>query len=258
MISIVTPMYNASAYLEDTIRSVLDQTYTDWEWILVDDCSADDSMEIAQRAAASDARAAASAEAGSGRIRLLQMPENGGPAKARNAGIDAARGEYLAFLDADDIWKSVKLEHELSFLKDQKAAFVCHAYEFGDEAARETGKTVRPPAKLTYERALTRTVIFTSTVMFDLSQFTREELHMPDCHSEDTALWWRILRGGTPCLGLDEVLAIYRRSSQSLSSNKARAVRNIWQLYRRQEGLGVIKSAACTAGWAARAALRRL
>ena len=249
MISIVTPLYNAAAYIEDTVRSVEAQTFADWEWILVDDGSTDEGPDIVRRAAEADPE---------GRIRLLRMETNAGPAKARSAGVDAAKGEYLAFLDADDLWLPSKLEQELAFLKEKGAAFVCHAYEFGDEQARGTGKIVHPPAEMTYEKALTRTVIFTSTVMFDLAKFSRDELHMPDCHSEDTALWWRILRGGTVCLGLDEVLTIYRRPARSLSSNKTHALRNIWQLYRTQEGLGVAKSACCTLGWGVRATLRRL
>ena len=242
-------MYNASAYIGETIRSVQAQTYQDWELILVDDVSADDTVEIARREAAADPK---------GRIRILVQPKNGGPAPARCAGVDAARGEYLAFLDADDLWKPEKLEKELAFIKAQGAAFVCHAYEFGDEQARGTGKVVHPPAVLTYEKALTRTVVFTSTVMFDLSKLTKEEIHMPDCHSEDTALWWRLMRTGHPCYGLDEVLTIYRRPAKSLSSNKGKQIRNVWQLYRVQEGMGVPKSAVCLAGWAVRAALRRL
>lgn len=249
MISIVTPLYNAAAYIEETIRSVQAQTCQDWEWILVDDGSTDQSLTLAQRAAREDSK---------GRIRVLQMEMNGGPAKARSTGVDAAKGEYLAFLDADDLWMPEKLERELSFLKRHQAAFVCHAYEFGDEQARGTGKVVHPLSEMTYEKALTRTVIFTSTVMFDLSRFTREELHMPDCPSEDMALWWRILRSGTPCLGLDEVLTIYRRPPKSLSSNKLKSVSSIWQLYRVQEHLSVPKSAVCTVGWAVRATLRRI
>lgn len=242
-------MYNAAAYITETIRSVQAQTYADWEWLLVDDDSTDETRTIAEREAAADP---------GGRIRVLSMDVNSGPARCRCTGVDAARGEYLAFLDADDIWLPQKLEHELAFLQQEGAAFVCHAYEFGDEQARGTGKTVHPPRVLTYEKALTRTVVFTSTVMFDMKKLTKEQVHMPDCPSEDTALWWRLMRTGHACHGLDEVLTIYRRPSQSLSSNKGRQIRNVWQLYRAQEGLNVPKSAACLAGWAVRAALRRL
>ena len=242
-------MYNAAAFIAETARSVQAQTYTDWEWILVDDCSADDTPDIARREAKADPR---------GRIRVLSMERNSGPALCRCAGVDAARGEYLAFLDADDLWLPEKLEHELAFLRREDAAFVCHAYEFGDEKAQGTGKIVHPPAVLTYEKALTRTVVFTSTVMFDMGKLSKEQVRMPDCPSEDTALWWRLMRTGYPCHGLDEVLTIYRRPAGSLSSNKGKQIRNVWQLYRVQEGLGVLKSAVCLAGWAVRAALRRI
>ena len=249
MISIVTPMYNAAAYIMDTIRCVQAQTYTDWEWILVDDHSTDDTLAVAEREAAADPQ---------GRIRVLAMDANSGPARCRCAGVDASRGEYLAFLDADDVWLPKKLEHELAFLQQEGAVFVCHAYEFGDEQARGTGKAVHPPAVLTYEKALTRTVVFTSTVMLDMKKLSKEQAHMPDCRSEDTALWWRLMRTGYACHGLDEVLTIYRRPAQSLSSNKGRQIRNVWQLYRVQEGLSVPKSVVCLAGWAVRAVLRRI
>lgn len=249
MISIVTPMYNASAYIVETIRSVQAQTYTDWEWLMVDDGSTDDTRVLAQREADADPE---------GRIRILSMERNSGPALCRCAGVDASRGEYLAFLDADDLWLPEKLERELAFLQGEGAAFVCHAYEFGDEQARGTGKVVHPPAVLTYEKALTRTVVFTSTVMLDMKRLTKEQVHMPDCPSEDTALWWRLMRTGYPCHGLDEVLTVYRRPSQSLSSDKGRQIRNVWQLYRVQEHISVPKSAVCLVGWAVRATLRRI
>ena len=242
-------MYNASAYIAETARSVQAQTCADWEWLLVDDCSTDDTYAAAEREAAADPE---------GRIRVLRMEHNSGPALCRCAGVDAARGEYLAFLDADDLWLPEKLEHELAFLQHGDAAFVCHAYEFGDEKAHGTGKIVHPPAVLTYEKALTRTVVFTSTVMFDMRKLSKEQVHMPDCPSEDTALWWRLMRTGYACHGLDEVLTIYRRPAVSLSSNKGRQIRNVWQLYRVQEGLSLPKSAVCLAGWAVRAALRRI
>lgn len=249
MISIVVPMYNASAYIENTIAMVQHQTESNWELILVDDKSQDDTFEKAQKYVK---------ECGDPRIRIYEMPANGGPAKARNFGVAKARGDLLAFLDADDVWYPQKLEVEEAFLRSRNAAFVCHSYEFGNEKAQGTGKIVHVPDQLTYKKALTRTVVFTSTVMFDLCRLKKTDLYMPDCPSEDTALWWRLMREGTICYGLDEVLAVYRKSANSLSSNKLRQIQKVWLLYRKQENLGVIQSFFYLIGWGVRAALRRL
>lgn len=247
-ISIVTPVYNAAAYLEKTAEMVKRQTYTDWELIFVDDHSTDGSLQILERLATEDDRV------------VLMRQEDGvkGPACARNLGTQHAAGRYLAFLDADDIWREDKLEKELSFMEEKNAAFVFTAYEFGDENAAGTGKVVHVPERLTYKKALSRTVIFTSTVLFDLSRIEKELLYMPDVKSEDTAAWWQILRAGHTAYGLDENLVIYRRPKKSLSSNKAAALLRIWNLYRKQEGLSVLKSAWYFCFWALRATLRRL
>lgn len=247
-VSIVVPVYNAAAYLEETIRMVRSQTWADWELILVDDHSADDSWKYLEKAAGEDHR-----------IQILtQIDGVKGAANARNMGTAHASGRFLAFLDADDVWMPDKLEKQLEFLKKEEAAFVFSAYEFGDEQARGTGKIVEVPDRLTYRRALSRTVIFTSTVLFDMEKIPRDLLYMPDVASEDTATWWRILRAGYIARGLQENLVIYRRPKKSLSSNKCKAIRRIWNLYRRQEGLSVPQSAWYFCFWALRATLRRI
>lgn len=247
-ISIVMPVYNAEAYLEASVQSVLGQTCQDWELLLIDDHSSDKSPEIARRLARQD-----------GRIRLLPQKDGvKGAANARNFGTSQARGRYLCFLDADDMWRPDKLERELAFMEQKEAAFIFSGYEFGDENAVGTGKIVHVPERLTYREALSRTVIFTSTVLFDRGKLSDELLWMPDVPSEDTALWWQILRAGNTAFGLDENLVIYRRPRRSLSSNKAKAVRRIWGLYRKQEGLPVIKSAWYFCFWAVRATLQRI
>lgn len=247
MISIVMPVYNASAYLEETIGCVRRQTVRDWELIAVDDCSGDGSFTILQKLAAQD-----------GRIRPVAQERNQGAAAARNRGLELARGEYLAFLDADDLWDPAKLEKELAFLLRKQAAFVFTAYEFGDSQGRGNGKIVHVPSELTYRKALSRTVIFTSTVMFDLGRIDRKLLRMPRVASEDTATWWQILRAGYTAYGLDENLAVYRRPARSLSSNKLEAIRRIWNLYRKQEGLSPAAAARYFCFWALRAVLRRI
>lgn len=258
LISIIVPVYNAGSYIEETIHMVKKQTYQNWELILVDDHSTDKSRELIEKYLESERNGKESSHSEKGKIRLIVKEKNEGAAMARNTGIDAARGRYIAFLDADDIWMADKLQKEIAFMKEKDAAFTYTSYEFGDERARGTGKIVHAPKMLTYRKALSRTVIFTSTVMLDMTKTGRELIHMPVVKSEDTALWWKLLKNGFCAYGLDEVLAIYRRPAKSLSSNKLEAVRRIWYLYRVQEGLSFWYSAYNLVFWAYRAARRRM
>ncbi len=254
LVSIIVPVYNAAAYIEETIRMVVAQSYQDWELILIDDCSKDGSKKVIE-AYLQNLSVDASWKK---RIRLICKENNQGAAMARNTGIDAANGRYIAFLDADDIWMKDKLEKELAFMQKKQAAFAFTAYEFGDEKARGTGKIVHVPQTLTYHQALSRTVIFTTTVLLDREKISNELIHMPVVKSEDTALWWQILRNGYTAYGLDEVLAIYRRPASSLSSNKLEAIKRIWYLYRKQEKLSLGYSVYNFVFWAIRATLRRI
>lgn len=247
LVSIIVPVYNAGSYIEETIAMVCAQSYQNWELILVDDCSLDDSRAKIERCM----------ESAGGKVRLIVKSVNEGAARARNTGIAQARGRYIAFLDADDVWMADKLAKELVFMEKKQAAFVFTAYEFGDEKAKPTGKVVHVPETICYKQALSRTVIFTSTVLIDTKRTGKELIQMPDVKSEDTAAWWKILRKFTG-YGLDEVLVIYRRPPKSLSSNKVEAVRRIWNLYRRQEGLPLLYSVYNLFFWALRATLRRL
>ncbi|MCH4190989.1 MAG: glycosyltransferase family 2 protein [Butyrivibrio sp.] len=251
MVSIIVPVYNAGSYIDKTIAMVEKQTFKDWELILVDDASSDDSCARIKSTLSQSSIDPA-------RIHLVRKERNEGAASARNVGIDVARGRYIAFLDADDVWMPEKLELELAFMKQKGAAFVFTAYEFGNEQAEPTGKVVHVPAELDFQHALSRTVIFTSTVLFDLEKISKKAIHMPDVPSEDTATWWSILKSGVTAFGYDRVLTIYRRPVRSLSSNKAEAARRIWNLYRQVAGLGPFSSAVHFAGWAIRATARRL
>lgn len=245
LVSIVVPVYNAGKYIEKTIQMVQEQTYTDWELLLVDDCSADDSVKRIEPFL-------------SDKIQLIKKEVNAGAAEARNTGVEQMKGRFLAFLDADDVWKRDKLEKELAFMKEKDCAFCFTSYEFGDEDANGTGKIVKVPETLEFKQALTRTIIFTTTVLFDTEKIDKKLLKMPKVPSEDTATWWQILRAGYTAYGLNENLAIYRRPAKSLSSNKLVAVRRIWFLYRKQAQLSAVKSAYYFVIWAFLAVWRRI
>lgn len=249
LISVIVPVYNVEKYIEETISSVTAQTYGDWELLLVEDGSTDGTADVIQRCMERE---------GTDRIRLIRQPSNGGAAKARNRGLREARGRYVAYLDADDLWVPEKLERQLRLMGEKDAAFGFTGYEFADEQGRGMGKIVHVPETLGYRQALGNTTIFTSTVMFDTEKIHKRLLEMPDVKSEDTALWFRVLRGGYVAHGLDENLVRYRRGGNTLSSNKLEAMRRIWNLYRSQEDLSLPRSAYYFCLWASRAVKRRI
>lgn len=252
-VSIIIPMYRLEKYINDTLNCIVAQSYKDWELILVDDHSDDLSAELAQEFIDKNQLQE--------KAFIYHQENEKGAASARNRGMRESHGRYVAYLDGDDVWKTDKLERELKFMQDKDAAFVFTGYEFADSDAVGTGKVVHVPATINYRQALKNTTIFTSTVMFDTEKLPRESLMMPLIKSEDTALWWRILREGNLAYGLDENMVLYRRpgkNGQSLSSNKLEAIKRIWALYRKSEKLNVFVSAYYFCFWAFRAVLRRI
>lgn len=244
-VSIVVPVHNAAKCIEDTIQSVRSQTMQDWEMILVDDGSTDSSVEIMERYVCDN-------------IHIIKSGKGVGAAGARNKGLRAAQGRYLAYIDADDLWSPDKLERQLAFMEENECAFSFTGYEFADENGVGVEKIVHVPSKMNYRAALKNTTIFTSTVMFDMTKISKNLLTMPNVASEDTATWWKILKKGYTAYGFDEALTLYRRSSGTLSANKLTAVKRIWNLYRNVEKLSVFKSAYCFCFYAVRAVIRRL
>ena len=244
-VSIVVPVFNARECIADTIMSVLGQSHTDHELLLVDDGSTDDTVSIMENYA-------------SGNVRILTNTDRKGAAGARNTGIKEAAGRYIAFIDADDLWDRDKLSKQLAFMKEKDAAFSFTGYEFADSEGKGLGKIVRVPETITYKEALRNTTIFTSTVMFDMEKLSKEDILMPYIKSEDTATWWKVLKKTKVAYGLDESLVLYRRMGESLSSDKIEAIRRIWNLYRKSEHLNIFQSIYCFCFWAVRAVARRV
>ena len=244
-VSVVIPVHNAEKFIKDTVESVFAQGYDNIEIILCENNSTDSTREIIK-------------EMSDPRIKVLNLTDVNDAAGARNAGVKEADGRYIAFLDADDLWQKGKLKKQISFMREKNAAFCFTGYEFADEDANPLGKIVKVPETISYNEALKNTTIFTSTVAFDMSVLTKEQIEMPHIKSEDTALWWKLLRTGVAAYGLNENLVYYRRPSKSLSSNKFEAIKRIWNLYRKQEKLSLLKSIACFTGWAFRAVGRRI
>ena len=247
LVSIVVPVYNAERFIHDTVETVLNQTYTNWELLLVDDCSTDSSVELIKPYLAKEKR-----------IKLLKNEINSGAAISRNKGIDVAIGRYIAFLDADDLWVTSKLEKQVDFMKRMDCSFSFTGYEFANAAGEPNGKKVHVPATITYKQALRNTTISTITVMFDMSVITKQDILMPDIKSEDTATWWKVLKIIKHAYGIDEVLSLYRRHGQTQSSNKIQSAIWTWKLYRTHEKLGLYVSVISFAMYTVNASRRRL
>ncbi len=232
LVSIVVPVYNAERFLEDTIKTVENQTYKDWELIFINDCSKDNSKYIIEQNIKNNDK-----------MKLINLEENSGAAIARNTGINIAKGKYICFLDADDLWVEEKLEKQVNFMKENDYAFSFAGYEFAKEDGKGNGKIVKIPEKLNYKQALKNTTINTSTVMLDVEKLGKDLIQMPNVkRGQDAATWWKILKQGETAYGINEVLAYYRRTKESLSANKITALKRTWNLYRNVEHLNIFYS----------------
>lgn len=248
LVSIIVPVYNSEKFILDTINCIKKQTYNEWELIIVDDCSTDDSYKIIKKEMNKDKR-----------IKYYCQKENGGPALARNKGIDVAKGEFICFIDSDDLWDNNKLEKQIAFMEDNDCAFSYHSYEFADENCVPTGKKVIAKDVLKYNEALKNNIISTITVMFNLTKIEKELIKMPNIkYVEDTATWWQILRNGYVAYGIPYIFSYYRRIPKSNSSNKLRTQKPLWYLYRKVEKLSFLKSLYCLFWKNIHAIMRRL
>lgn len=229
LVSIIMPCYNASNFIRQSIDSVLKQSFTDWELLVIDDVSSDDSCEIVASYATKDKR-----------INLLRMDNNGGAANARNKGIGCANGRYIAFLDSDDIWLPNKLQRQIDFMADKQVALCYSAYRIIDEEGKEKSVYRLPKTKVDYTTLLSGSVIGNLTAVYDSHQLGKVYMHQVG--HEDYVLWLEILKRIDYALGIDEILAEYRVQSTSLSGNKIRAAQWQWRIYRDIEKLGRLRS----------------
>ena len=231
LVSIIMPAYNAEKYIEESIKSVCDQTYENWELLIIDDCSKDNTLQIVQKFSKVDER-----------IKCLNQITNSGVAKARNRGLKESRGEYIAFLDSDDLWEKEKLEKQIKFMEDKKINFSFTNYTSISEKGKFIKKTICPE-KLNYEEALKGNKIGCLTVIIRKSSL--KNIIMPELRHEDYATWLQVLRDGNTAYCLQDFLARYRMRSRSLSSNKFKVLFWTFPIYYKQENLGFFKSCYC-------------
>lgn len=224
LISIITPSYNSARFISETIHSVLSQSITNWEMIVVDDCSVDNSVEIIRSFIAVDSR-----------IKLIQLTENSGAAVARNAAIKESKGRYIAFLDSDDLWSPNKLEMQLEFMQRNNYPFTFAAYDKIDEHGKVFG-SIGVPDRVSYTELLKTCSIGCLTAMYD-TKYLGKVTMPPIRKRQDFGLWLRLLKKTDFAYGLNITLAQYRVRPGSISANKFNAAMHTWHLYRDIERL---------------------
>lgn len=245
LVSVITPAHDSARFLGAAIDSVRAQTFDDWELIIAENGSSDETPNIAARAAESDAR-----------IRLLRLPTAVGPGAARNAALAVASARYVAFLDSDDLWMPAKLERQIAFARALGAAFTCAGYGIIDEAGRPIRRPQVPPPRTDYRRLLRQTHVGCLTVVLDRDQVG--DVRMLDLpQHEDLTLWFAILKQGFVAHGLREILAHYRVVRDSASASPLRSARRMWKVYREIEHLPTGEAARCFLEYAAHAILKR-
>ena len=243
--SVLTPAYNSESYLAETIDSVIAQSFKNWEMIIVDDCSDDETLNIARRYSENDER-----------IRVIANTENAGTAQSRNRAIENARGRYIAFLDSDDVWLPEKLARQLEFMQTGKLAFSYTAYRRISDDGNRVGRLITVPEILDYQTLLKNTAITNSTVMIDTQKI--RNVHMPDQNIEDYVCWLEIARRGSIMRGLNEDLLRYRVTAGSRSRNKLKHAGYVWHIYREIEKLNLWKACWSFMNYAVRGVIKYL
>lgn len=244
LVSIITPLYNAEKYIEKTIFSIMEQTYTNWELFVIDDCSKDNSYKVVQKISEKDKR-----------IKIIKLNENSGAAVARNTGIENANGRFIAFLDSDDTWHPKKLEKQIKFMLDNQYYFTYTGYYKVDENAAFI-KNAKMPKFINYNKLLKTNYIGCLTVMYDSEKLGK--VYFPLIRKrQDYALWLKLLKMIPYAYGLQEDLASYTVRSDSISANKVNVAKYTWTVYREVEKLSLIHAIYCFINYAILGILRK-
>ena len=241
-VSIIMPAYNCSKFIKESIQSVQQQTYIDWELIIVNDCSTDNTAEIIDNLAKHDTR-----------ILRLKNEKNLGAAASRNIAVQVSTGKYIAFLDSDDIWVGTKLEQQIKFMEDSDFSFTCTSYDKINERGENLGRVVQA-LNLNYEGLLKRcpgnsTVIYNAEA---LGKFTIPSIQKRN----DYVMWLQVIKKANELHGLNIVLGSHRIGMNSLSSNKISLLKYHWIIYRKIENLTVLRSMYLVWFWIAKGVLK--
>ncbi|GAB3520280.1 glycosyltransferase family 2 protein [Photobacterium alginatilyticum] len=246
-VSIITPTYNSEEWIIQTYESIVNQTHHNWEWIITDDCSSDETLKVLEYLSNNDDR-----------VKVFCNRKNSGAAVSRNNSIEHAQGDFLAFIDSDDLWLPNKLESQIHFMGD-KIDFSFTAYELVDGSGKKLDKLVdsNQSGSFDYHDMLKKkATLGCSTVM--LRRIAFNDISMPLLRTgQDYALWLKLLRTGSRAYVLNDVLTQYRILPNSISRNKIKKAKRQWQIYREIEKLSFKKSLECFSFYAYRAIFRK-
>jgi glycosyltransferase involved in cell wall biosynthesis len=246
-VSIVTAAYNAQSFIEQTYNSIKSQTITDWEWLVTDDCSTDNTLRILSDIAAQDKR-----------VKIFRNPQNSGAAVARNKSLQYARGTFIAFIDSDDLWLPNKLHKQIHFM-GENIDFSFTAYELIDANGKQLNKHVDADqdGSFDYKDMLKKkATLGCSTVIVRRAGF--DDISMPLLRTgQDYALWLKLLKTGKQAYVLNKVMGQYRILTNSISRNKFKKARRQWQIYRQIEALSIFQATVCFLFYAWRAVFRK-
>ena len=232
LVSIITPMFNSSKYIEETLKSVINQTHKNWELFIIDDGSSDNCVELVNGFKNFD-----------GRIKLITNEINQGAAKSRNIGIRKANGRYIAFLDSDDLWVPTKLEEQISFMSKNQLALSYSSYEKIDELGNHIKNINIVKIQTTYDNLLKSNYIGCLTAMIDLKMMEQKKIYMPNIKTRhDHGLWLSIVKRGFNVSGNPKILAKYRYREGSISFSKFKSGYYQWKLYRDIEKINFLSS----------------
>ena len=246
LVSIITPSFNSSKFVQECVNSVVSQTYTNWELLIVDDFSQDNSKELLLNLKKKDER-----------IKVTFLDKNIGAAEARNIAIQQAKGKYIAFLDSDDYWEKEKLANQIEFMKSNDVAFSFSSYIPISEDGKVSYSPILSIERIGYHDYLKNTIIGCLTVVIDREK--TGDFEMPIIKSShDMALWLLIMKRGFDAYGLNESLAKYRIVSTSNTANKWRAAKDVWMVYRQFEKLSFFYSIWCFLNYAFNAIIKRI
>ncbi len=237
LVSIITPSFNSEKFIAETIRSVQNQTYQNWEMIIVDDCSSDETVSIVEYIANNDSR-----------IKVYKLEKNSGTGIARNTALDKASGKYIAFLDADDLWKPEKLEIQINFLKNNNLPFTFSFYDCINEQGKELNKRVEAPNNLSYRQLFFCNYVGNLTGIYDVNYFGKIAISSIR-KRQDWMLWLTILKKIKSAKPIPESLAFYRIRENSISASKLNLLKHNFAVYRRFHGFNLVLSLLCMTGF---------
>lgn len=237
LISIITPSYNSEKFIAEAIKSVQTQSYTNWELLITDDCSTDQTVNLVMEIAKQDPR-----------IKLSQLERNSGAGIARETAVAKAQGRYIAFLDADDLWKPQKLEKQINFLIKNNSPFTFSFYDCIDEAGNPLNKTVEAPKRVSYRQLFFCNYVGNLTGIYDAEYFGKITISAIR-KRQDWMLWLTILKKIKTAQPVPEILASYRIRQDSISASKLNLIQHNFAVYRKFHGYSFVAALFCMGGF---------